>query len=236
MPNINGVDIVEPQSGGGNKLMSAIGGFVNRRIRARQRQNEMVFQTMLRVAGDAASTEAKTDVAREALVKDFGTIYARYPKGHERAGEYVNPELATHTNEAGLEAVPSGYKWSPSSLTKLDQAKKGVGPFAQYNTPAAGVVPTSGPKKPKKNKSASNKGKATPAPAPANTATINDTEQVINPPNVGNRAPRKTQNRVKPVTAEKTTVTTGGGLTEITPAKVKTGKRGTSRTGEPQNG
>lgn len=203
MARINGVDITEPRGSGGGGFTNALMGIFRDRSRAQQQLNLMAFGSALDVASKAAETEVVADVSRKALVKDFRTFNAKhtkdvlYPKGHPRAGEvkykagdYKHPELQKHVSEAGLEATPYGYRFSPSSLTKLEMARKGVGPFSEYGlAPTAGVKPTTGPAKPR--------GRRGSAPAqpeqPAATPMVNDTTTPVAPANVGQRAPKPTK-------------------------------------------
>ena len=197
MARINGVDITEPRSaGGGGGIANSIMGIFRDRSRAQQQLNIMAFGSALDVASKAAETEITADISRKALVKDFKTFNAKhtkdvlYPKGHPRAGEvkykagdYKNPELQKHVAEAGLEATPYGYRFSPSSLTKLEMARKGVGPFENMGLgPTAGVKPTTGPEKPRRSKGAP----TTPA---TSTPVVNDTAANVAPANVGDRTP-----------------------------------------------
>lgn len=204
MARINGVDITEPRGSGGGGFTNALMGIFRDRSRAQQQLNLMAFGSALDVASKAAETEITGDIARKGLVKDFATIYAKhkkdvlYPKGHPRAGEvkykagdYKHPELAKHASEAGLEKTPSGNtEFSPSSLSKLELAKKGVGPFSEYGlAPTAGVKPTTGPAKPR-----GRKGSAPAQPEqPVATPMVNDTTTPVAPANVGQRAPKPTK-------------------------------------------
>lgn len=201
MPKVNGVDITQPESGGGGGFTNALMGIFRERTRAQQQLNMMAYGSALDVAAKAAETEITADIGRKALVKDFKTIYKKrskdvlYPEGHPRAGQvkhkagdFVNPELAQHVSEAGLEATPYGYRFSPSSLTKVEKMRRGVGEFEQYKATAPSQANvTTGAKKPRGSK------KVTAAqPVETNapvTPMVNESPQTIVPANTGNRAP-----------------------------------------------
>lgn len=167
-------------SGGGN-LTNQLMGIFRERSRAQKQLELAAYGSAMNVASEVASEQLKGDVRREGLIKDFQAIYEKHPEGHAQAGQYVNPKLVQHVEEAGMELTPSGAKFSPSSLTKLELMRKGLGPFEQYKAPTAGATTSTGPEKPQ-----GRKGKGTPKVTP----TVNDQPQVLTPPNVGNRAPR----------------------------------------------
>lgn len=195
MPRVNGVDITQPESNRGGGFTGALMGIFRDRTRAQQQLQMMAYGSALDVASKAAEVEVTSDVSRKALAKDFKMIYSKhkkdvyYPDGHEKAGQlkhkagdYKNPELASHVSEAGLESTPYGYKFSPSSLTKAEMMRRGVGPFEQYSAPTGGATTTSGPTKGKK--------KSAPVETPAPTMpVVNEAPQTVAQPNVGIRQP-----------------------------------------------
>lgn len=217
----------EPSSSGGGSLSNQLMGIFRERSRQQQQLQMMAFGSALKVASDVTSTKLKGDEARKGLVKDFRTIYKKYPQGHPRAGEYVNPELATHVSEAGMEVTPSGYRFSPSSLTKLEQMKKGVGAFEQYKASASGVTPTTGPEKP------GQKGKQ----GPVTTPVVNEQPQTVTPPNVGNRGPRATKGGfTQPAMFTKTGATTKAARPAAKKARTKNLGLGQTPNNPPMGG
>lgn len=187
MAKVNGIDITEARSGGGGGIADQIMGVFRERSRAQRQLEMMAFGSALDVASKAAETEVTANIGREALVKDFQTFYEKDPSDPTK---FKNPELAKHISEAGLESTPYGYKFSPSSLTKVEKMRRGVGEFEQYKAPVTGVTPTTGAEKPRKGGSKSVKG---PVAAPV----VNEAPQTIAPANVGVRAPRVTKGGYK---------------------------------------